>query len=204
MDHRRAQALVKLAHGVAELGKDAARKLEARRRPLARLHVLGERLARDQLHHHHEVAVAPVALEQARQVREPHATGLRREDLLVGAAQPGFATDALANEGPQLGAVLAAKEHALGSLERAVLEHRVNAVAVVAREGVEIGGKFVVGVHAPILAERDKKGRGRRRSHASAPPGGVSPLAGSRRKAARRELRGTPEARAQRACKAAR
>ena len=148
-----AEKLVELAHRVAELGKDAAHKLEARRRPLALPHARSERLARDELHHHNEVPVAAMALQEARQVRKADAATLRGKDLLVRTAQTGFPADALAHERPQLGAVLPAKVHALGSLQRTLLEHRVNAVAGVTLEGGEVAGEFVFRVHAPILAE---------------------------------------------------
>ncbi len=156
MNDGRVQALVELQDRVAEVGERARHEPQALLARTARLHAAAKRLPGNELHHHHEVAVAPVALKEARQVRQPHARTLRGKDLLVGAAQARAAADALAHEGPQLGAVLAHEEHPLRGLDAALLEGRVDPVAGVAVERGQVVGEFVVGLHAPILAERSR------------------------------------------------
>ena len=168
MDDGRVEKLVELGDGVAEVRERAPHEREALLPRAARLHAAPERFPGNVLHHHHEVAVSAVTLHHARQVREPHAAPLRREDGLVRAAQTGLAADALAHERPQHRAVLPHEGDALGGLERALLEHGVHAVAGVALEGVKIAGEFVFCVHAPILAERGQRHR--------ADPAGRSPV----------------------------
>ena len=136
MDERGIEALVKLGHCVAEVGKDATHEVEPRGRAARVPHRIGERLARDVLHDHHQLVVPTMALDDAGQVRQARAMSLRLEDALVRPSQA--LGETLAHERPQLGAVLAHEVDALGRLEVTPLEHRVRPVAAVAVERGEV------------------------------------------------------------------
>lgn len=171
MDYGRVKPLVKLAHGIAQVGEDEGEKVESPAGGPRAQDALGERLAVHALHHHHVLIVMAIALHDARKVRQAHAAALRREQRLVRSAQTRLGAQVLAHERTQLGAAPPHEEDALRDLERPLLEHGVDAIRVLAPERVEVSSKVVFeGVfaclHVAILAEgADRSGsapRGRR------------------------------------------
>ena len=140
MYERRIEPFVQLEHGVAEFREDVAGKLDGR---VAAVHDVGQRLAPHVFHDHDAPLAHRVAVGHEGQMKEPPSRALRAPDALVGGAQPRLAVQVLAHVRPLLGSVRPYEEHALRRLEGPFLHDGIDAVAVVARERIEMFGEFV-------------------------------------------------------------
>ena len=130
---------MQFARGIAQGREHLARQGDRR---VAAVHRLGQRLALHVLHDHDAALACGITLHDAGKVQEPAARALGAPDALVSAPKA-LALKELAHVGSLLGAVRPHEVDALGRLERAALQHGVDAIALVARKGAEMFFEFV-------------------------------------------------------------
>ena len=141
MDKRRVETLVQLANGIAHLGKQPLRQFNGR---VALVHHVGKRFPRYAFHDHCILFANAVAIEDARKMQKARTLALRIQDAPIRSAKARFAIEIFANVRALLRAVMTDEEHALSALELAVFQHGINAIALVARQGIKLLLEFII------------------------------------------------------------